>query len=83
MYQTKLQKKKAKNSALKQAQQQLVKEREDAAIAKKYELEQLQQSFKYQITLLENEIGQYKNDIEELKKNKEGAMTDITKQFNS
>jgi uncharacterized small protein (DUF1192 family) len=51
-------------------------------VAKKYELEQLQQSFKYQITLLENEIGQYKNDIGELKKTKDTAVTDITKEFN-
>jgi chromosome segregation ATPase len=31
---------------------------------------------------LENEIGQYKNDIEKLQQSKEGALTDVTKQFN-
>jgi hypothetical protein len=42
---------------LKESKAQLIKEAEEAAIQKKYELEQLQQSFKYQISLLENEIG--------------------------
>jgi hypothetical protein len=63
---TKLQTKKQKARVLKDHKARLIKEAEDAAVQKKFELEQLQQSFKYQISLLENEIGQYKNDIVKL-----------------
>ena len=63
---TKLQTKKQKARVLKEHKARLIKEAEDAAVQKKFELEQLQQSFKYQISLLENEIGQYKNDIVKL-----------------
>ena len=79
---TKLQTKKQKARILKEHKAKLIKEAEDAAIQKKFELEQLQQSFKYQISLLENEIGQYKNDIVKLENTKEGALTDVQKGFN-
>lgn len=79
---TKLQTKKQKARVLKDHKARLIKEAEDAAVQKKFELEQLQQSFKYQISLLENEIGQYKNDIVKLEQTKEGALTDVHKQFN-
>lgn len=80
---TKLQTKKQKARVLKDHKAKLIKEAEDAAIQKKFELEQLQQSFKYQISLLENEIGQYKNDLLKLEKTKEGALSDVQKQFNA
>lgn len=82
-YRKRLEAEMAQSRQLNVDKNQILAEKEALAQQKQQEIDQLKASFTSQAKLLSDEIASLKSDLENLRRSKEGALTEVTSKFNS